>query len=154
VIRVLALDVDGVLTDGSVVLDEDGRERKALYYRDIDAVFAARRRGLVVALVTGEDSPIVDTIARRLEVEHVYRGEKDKEAVLPRLAAELGVGLDEVCFVGDSARDAPAFPLVGLGLAPADAHESARALAHRVLAAPGGRGAVAEACELLLDSGE
>jgi 3-deoxy-D-manno-octulosonate 8-phosphate phosphatase (KDO 8-P phosphatase) len=102
--------------------------------------------------VTGEDTPMVDAIARRLEVVHVYRGEKEKDVVLPRVAADLGVGLDEICYVGDSERDAAALPLVGLGLAPADAHESARSAAHRVLGAPGGRGAVAEACELLLAS--
>jgi YrbI family 3-deoxy-D-manno-octulosonate 8-phosphate phosphatase len=152
VIRVLALDVDGVLTDGSVVLNEAGRETKTLFYRDIDAVFAARRSGLTVALVTGEDTPMVDAIARRLEVDFVYRGEKQKEVVLRRVAADLGVGLDEVCYVGDSPRDAAALPLVGLGLAPADAHETARLAAHRVLAAAGGRGAVAEAYELVLAS--
>ena len=77
-IRVLVLDIDGVLTDGKVMLDDAGRELKMLSYRDIDAVFLARRRGVQVVLVTGEASPWVDMIARRLEIRHVYQGAKDK----------------------------------------------------------------------------
>jgi 3-deoxy-D-manno-octulosonate 8-phosphate phosphatase (KDO 8-P phosphatase) len=149
VIRLLVLDIDGVLTNGEVILDETGRESKSLSFRDIDAVFAARRAGLQLALVTGEATPIVDVIARRLEIERVYAGRKDKDAALRDVAADCGVELSEVCFVGDSARDAPALELAGLGLAPADADADARAAADRVLEASGGRGAVAEAIALV-----
>jgi YrbI family 3-deoxy-D-manno-octulosonate 8-phosphate phosphatase len=151
VIRILALDVDGVLTDGRVLLDESGRELKSLHYLDIDAVHAARRAGLVVALVTGEDTPLVDVVAQRLGVdhEHLQRGAKDKADAVSRLAEQLEATLEEICFVGDSPRDAPALEAVGLGLAPADAHETARRAADRVLTSPGGRGAVWEAWELI-----
>jgi 3-deoxy-D-manno-octulosonate 8-phosphate phosphatase (KDO 8-P phosphatase) len=144
-IRLLALDIDVVLTTGEVRLDEDGRETKTLFVRDLDAIFAARRDGLQVVLVTGEATPIVDVIARRLEVEHVYRDAKDKVAALDAVVRDLGVPLAEICYVGDGARDAPALTAAGLGLAPSDAGPEARAAADRVLESAGGRGAVAEA---------
>jgi 3-deoxy-D-manno-octulosonate 8-phosphate phosphatase (KDO 8-P phosphatase) len=153
VIRVLAIDIDGVLTTGDVLLDEEGRESKALFFRDIDAVFAARRAGLSLALVTGEATRMVDVIARRLEIERVYAGRKDKGEALAAVAVDLGVDLGEVCYIGDADRDAPALRAAGLGLAPADASDDACEAADRVLAHPGGRGAVAEAVKLILASG-
>jgi len=150
VIRVLALDIDGVLTDGKVTLDETGRELKTLSYRDIDAVFAARLRGVQVVLMTGEASPWVDMVTRRLEVSLVFREAKDKSQAVRALCRELGVNLKQVCYVGDSRRDAEALSIVGLGLAPADAAREARMAAHRVLKQPGGNGAVAEAVEIVL----
>jgi 3-deoxy-D-manno-octulosonate 8-phosphate phosphatase (KDO 8-P phosphatase) len=152
VIRVLALDIDGVLTNGEVRFDEEGRESKALFFRDIDAVFAAKRRGLRIVLVSGEATPLVDVIARRLEIADVYPAAKDKAAALGSIARDLAVPLGEICYVGDAPRDAPALELVGLGLAPADAAEEALAAADRVLRHDGGRGAVGEAIALVLAS--
>ena len=151
-IQVLVLDIDGVLTDGKVTLDDSGRELKTLSYRDIDAVFLAQRRGLQVVLVTGEAVPLVDTIARRLEISHVYRGAKDKCQALRSVCTELGVSLQQVCYVGDSQRDADALAMVGLGLAPSDAIRAAKVAAHRVLQHQGGDGAVAEAVEIVLQA--
>jgi len=151
-IQVLVLDIDGVLTDGKVTLDDSGRELKTLSYRDIDAVFLAQRRGLQVVLVTGEAVPLVDTIARRLEISHVYRGAKDKCQALRSVCTELGVSLQQVCYVGDSQRDADALAMVGLGLAPSDAIRAAQVAAHRVLQHQGGDGAVAEAVEIILQT--
>lgn len=151
-IQVLVLDIDGVLTDGKVILDDSGRELKTLSYRDIDAVFLAQRRGLQVVLVTGEALPLVDTIARRLEISHVYRGAKDKCQALRSVCTELGVSLQQVCYVGDSQRDADALAMVGLGLAPSDAIRAAQVAAHQVLQHQGGDGAVAEAVEIILQA--
>ena len=148
-IRLLLLDIDGVLTDGRVALDERGGESKTLAYRDIDAVFQARREGLRVALITGEASLLVEVIARRLEVDTVARGAKEKAGALRQLCATMGVPLAETCYIGDGDRDAAALSLVGLGLAPADASAEARRSAGRVLAARGGDGAVAEALALI-----
>ncbi|MBI3637446.1 MAG: HAD hydrolase family protein [Candidatus Rokubacteria bacterium] len=146
----LALDIDGVLTDGRVTLDESGHESKTLSYCDIDAVFTARRRGVRVVLVTGEDTPWVDMVAKRLEVDAVYRGVKDKRMALRRLGADFAVSPDTVCYIGDSQRDAEAFAEVGLALAPADAADAAQQGARHVLARRGGAGAVREAVELIL----
>ena len=153
-IRLVVLDIDGVLTTGEVLLDEEGRESKSLFFHDIDAVYEARRRGVEIALLSGEATPMVDVIARRLEVTDVYGGRLDKDAALADIAFDLGVPLDEVCYVGDSGRDAAALRIAGLGLAPADAVPAAHEAADRVLEHSAGRGAVREAIELVLQANE
>lgn len=150
-ISIIALDVDGVLTNGTVMLDEAGRETKALCYRDIDAVFLARREGLRIVLITGEQSPWVDMLANRLQVDRVYQGAKDKRKAIHRLIADEQIHLGDVCYIGDSRRDAEAFADVGFSLAPADAVSQAQQAADRVLKTKGGFGAVAEAVELILE---
>ena len=150
-IEVMALDIDGVLTDGTVTVDENNRESKTICYRDVDAVFEAHRRGLTVVLVTGEDSPWVKMIGEKLEVKHVYANAKDKLAALNKVAKDLGVTLSQICYVGDSNRDIPAIANAGLGYAPADAVAGAREAADRILQSGGGNGAVAETVELLLN---
>ena len=153
-IALVLLDVDGVFTDGTVLCSVNGEEEKSLFMRDVDAVFEARRRGVLVGLVTGEETPWVDFIARRLALQLVAKGAKDKLAAVRQLAQAQGVALDAVCYVGDSDRDAPALAAVGLGLAPRDASLEAKRAAAAVLSSPGGRGAVAEAIRLALRSGE
>jgi D-sedoheptulose 7-phosphate isomerase len=149
-IRVLALDVDGVLTDGSAN-NAEPTEGKRFSFQDLDAITRVKHAGVTVAIVTGEQGPSVDGIAARFGVERVVRGAKDKAAALDALANDLGVPLDAVCYIGDGDRDAPALSRVGLGLAPANATPSAKAAVDRVLTLPGGGGAVAEAVRLLLD---
>jgi D-sedoheptulose 7-phosphate isomerase len=149
-IEVLALDVDGVITDGSVTLGAHGAETKGIAMRDLDAIAAARRAGLRIALVTGESSGLVETIAARIAADCVIAGAKDKRVGLIQLCDRLAVSSDKICYVGDADRDALAFGSVGLSFAPADASQRARAKASRVLGARGGHGAVAEAVEILL----
>jgi D-sedoheptulose 7-phosphate isomerase len=152
-IQVLALDVDGVLTDGTASQVGNGSEQKRYSFHDLDAVSQALRSGLTVVLVTGEDTPAVDGIADRFGVKQVMRGAKDKLAALSRLSSELTVSLDRFCYIGDSDRDAPALSEVGLGLAPANATPAAKAAAHRILDRAGGGGAVAEAVSLIAKIG-
>jgi D-sedoheptulose 7-phosphate isomerase len=149
-IRVLALDIDGVLTDGTTAVNETADEQKRVSLQDLDAVTFAVRSGLKLALVTGEDTPTVDLIAKRFNIDQVQRGAKDKAAAICELSDKLGVSLSKFCYVGDGDRDAPALLKVGLALAPSNATDSARAAAHRVLSRRGGAGAVAEAVDLLL----
>lgn len=153
-IRVLALDIDGVLTDGKVELGRGGEESKGIAFRDLDAIAAARRAGVQIALVTGETGPMVDIIARRIDADRVLTGKKDKRAAMQELATTLATRPDQICFVGDADRDGRAFSSIGLGLAPADASPYARAEAHRVLTSRGGAGAVAEAVEIVLQTRE
>jgi D-sedoheptulose 7-phosphate isomerase len=148
-IKLLALDIDGVLTDGQFTLSASGEEVKRLDFHDLDALSAIMRAGMPVVLITGEAGPLVDSIARRFGVDVVIAGAKDKLAAVERVADEHGVTLSELCYVGDSDRDAPALSAVGLGLAPSNATASAQAAAHRVLNHRGGSGAVAEAITLL-----
>jgi len=149
-IELLAFDVDGVLTDGTAVLAADNHEGKRISFRDLDAVNRAKRAGLAIALITGEDTPAVDQMAHRFGIPQVIRGAKDKLAALEKLASQMGLPLEAICYVGDDDRDAPALSRVGLGLAPANASPTAKAAAHRVLRSAGGFGAVAEAVSLLL----
>jgi D-sedoheptulose 7-phosphate isomerase len=153
-IDVLALDIDGVLTDGRIALGRDGEETKGIAFRDLDAIAAVRRAGVKVALVTGEIGKLVDVIACRIGADEVFSGAKDKHAAMHQLATALDIDKKQICFVGDADRDAQAFGCVGLGLAPSDASPLARAKAHRVLAHRGGEGAVAEAIDIVLESRE
>ena len=151
-IELLALDIDGVVTDGKICIGAHGEETKGIAFRDLDALTKARREGLKLALVTGESGALQAAIAERLNADLVLSGAKDKVAAMRTLSEETGVALSAICFVGDADRDALAFGMVGLALCPADASPVARGKAHRVLEARGGEGAVAEAVELLLSS--
>ena len=148
-IKVLALDIDGVLTDGTGRLTNGDDEEKRFNFQDLDAVTQARCSGLGIAFITGEQTAAVDLIAKRFGVEVVIKGAKDKVLALAELSAQLQVPLSAFCYVGDSDRDAPAFSGVGLGLAPVNATPKAKAAAHRLLTRAGGAGAVAEAITLL-----
>jgi D-sedoheptulose 7-phosphate isomerase len=143
----LALDIDGVVTDGRVTLSAAGEETKSLNFHDLDGVTALMRSGMAVVFVTGESGQLAEMLAQRFGAK-VITGAKDKLSAIEKIAAEQGVGLHEICYVGDSDRDAPALHAVGLGLAPANATPVARAAARRVLNAAGGGGAVAEAVRL------
>lgn len=143
-IEVIALDIDGVLTDGKVTIDENNVESKTIFYRDVDAIYEAHRSGLTLAFVTGEDSPWVEMISRKLEIKHVYRGAKDKLKALRALSKDFNIELSHVCYVGDSNKDIPAIKAAGLGYAPSDALPGAREAADVVLNSAGGNGAVAE----------
>ena len=151
-IELLALDIDGVITDGKVCVGAHGEETKGIAFRDLDALAKARREGLKLALVTGETGALQAAIAERLNADLVLSGAKDKVLALRTLSEEMAVPLASICFVGDADRDALAFSIVGLALCPADASPAARAKAHRVLESRGGEGAVAEAVELVLCS--
>lgn len=149
-IKLLALDIDGVLTDGSTTLGAHRPEKKRLAFQDLDAINAAKRAGLKVALVTGESDGSVDLVAARTGVELVIRGAKDKLAALRFLAKKFHISLEEISYVGDGDRDAPALARVGFSLAPSNATFAARSSAQRLLDRRGGQGAVNEAVRLVL----
>lgn len=149
-VKLLALDIDGVITDGRAVLAPGAQDTKVLNFHDLDAITRLKRTGTAVALVTGESGPLVELIAQRFGVSLVRQGAKDKLAAVQQLAADLNVTLADIVYVGDADRDAPALAAVGLGLAPSTATPAAQAAAHRVLRSAGGAGAVAEAVRLIL----
>jgi len=151
-IELLALDIDGVITDGKVSVGSQGQETKGIAFRDLDALGKARREGIRIALVTGESGPLVNAIAERVGAEFVLCGAKDKVRALRTLSEDSEIDFSAMCFVGDADRDALAFFLVGLSLCPSDASPAARGKANRVLHAKGGEGAVAEAVEIVLHS--
>jgi len=148
IIEAIVFDIDGVLTDGTVEVGGGGRRR--LFLRDLDALTLARRAGLQVAFLTGEDSPEVRELVDRCGGGEAVFGGKEKAAGLAEIATRLGLPLEAVCYVADAGRDVDALRLAGLALAPADASAAARGAAARVLCASAGRGAVAEAVDLAL----
>jgi 3-deoxy-D-manno-octulosonate 8-phosphate phosphatase (KDO 8-P phosphatase) len=143
-LRLLALDVDGTLTDGSIFIGPGGEAMKAFSVRDGFGITLLRQAGLEIALITGRRSDIVERRAAELRIAHVRQAAGDKAATLRALCAELAIPLEAVAFMGDDWPDLPAMAIAGLALAPADADEAVRAQAHWVAASPGGRGAVRE----------
>jgi 3-deoxy-D-manno-octulosonate 8-phosphate phosphatase (KDO 8-P phosphatase) len=149
-IELLVLDVDGVLTDGRIVYTDDGREVKAFHVRDGSGLNLWKRAGKRAAIVTGRSSPAVDRRAAELGVAPVVQGAADKGEALRSVLAETGFQADRACAVGDDLFDLPMLAGCGLAVAVADACPELRAAAHYVTRAAGGRGAVREVVELLL----
>jgi len=150
-IRGVALDVDGVLTDGTFVWGPDGEEFKSFSFRDVMGVSLARKSGIVFALISGEASPLVERFAEKLGITDVYKGCKDKGVALREFAERHGLSLEEVCFIGDDVNDLPALTIAGLPAAPGDAHPRAKQAAVYVARAGGGRGAVREILDYVMD---
>ena len=151
-IRLLALDVDGVLTDGRLYLSPAGEELKVFHVRDGSGLVAVQRAGITVAIVSGRDSAAVSRRAAELGIRHVHQGVADKGAELDRLLADLAIEPAETACVGDDTPDLPMLRRAGLAIAVADAHPALAEAAHWTTAAPGGRGAVREVCDLLLSA--
>jgi 3-deoxy-D-manno-octulosonate 8-phosphate phosphatase (KDO 8-P phosphatase) len=149
-IRAIALDVDGVLTDGGVWWGPNGEEWKRFSFADIMGVSLARKAGLIVALISGEDSPLVDRFAAKMGIVHVEKNCKDKAAALERFAAASGVTLSEICFMGDDVNDLGALRLAGLAAAPADARPAVLQAVTFKATRNGGHGAVRELVDALL----
>jgi 3-deoxy-D-manno-octulosonate 8-phosphate phosphatase (KDO 8-P phosphatase) len=149
-LRAIALDVDGVLTDGGVWWGPDGQEWKRFSFADIMGVSLARKAGWTIALISGEDSPLVDRFARRLGIIHVEKNCKNKADALRRFAEAAAVPLSEICFMGDDVNDLSAMELAGLAAAPANAQPAVRQIASFVAKSNGGNGAVRELVDTLL----
>lgn len=150
-IKAIAMDVDGVLTDGSVWLDRTGHESKRLSFKDIMGISRGRQVGLLFALVSGEGGELLAAIATKLGVTDVYPDCKDKAAAVRDFAGRHEVDLSEVCYIGDDVNDLSALQICGLAVAPADAHPSALAIADIVTIRLGGAGAVREVVDALIE---
>ncbi|MCX6996558.1 MAG: HAD hydrolase family protein [Kiritimatiellaeota bacterium] len=148
-IRAVALDVDGVLTDGAFWWGPDGSEWKRFSFRDIMGISRASKAGLVFALISGEENELVTRYARKMNITSVYQGCKDKAVALRSFAKTQGLDLAQVCFMGDDINDVPALQLAGLPAAPADAHPSVLAVARYIARQTGGNGAVRELVDFL-----
>ena len=149
-VELLLLDVDGVLTDGRVVLDDNGVESKFFDVRDGHGLKMLQRAGVGVGLVTGRRSRVVELRARELGIDEVHQGVKDKLAVVRRVLSRRELSPERVAYVGDDVVDLPVMLQVGLAITVADAPGYVQERAHWVTAAGGGRGAVREVCEALL----
>lgn len=151
--RLLVLDVDGVLTDGALYFGARGEVLKAFHVRDGHGIKLLQADGVQVAVISGRRSPAVLRRCRDLGIRFVTQGATNKSAALDALLAEVGIDdAGRVACVGDDTPDVPLFARVGFSFAVADAHPLARAAAHAVTRLPGGRGAVREVCDLLMEA--
>ena len=149
-VRLLILDVDGVLTDGGIVLDDSGREYKRFHVRDGHGIKLLQQQGISVAIVTGRRSAVVEHRAWELGIREVHQGAVQKGPALEEVLEACGVAPAEAAMIGDDVVDLPILSRTGLAVAVADAHPAVRERAHWVTAAGGGRGAVREVADRIL----
>ncbi len=151
-IRLVIFDVDGVLTDGSLFIDDDGREYKAFNSRDGHGMVMLRDTDITVGIITGRSSEVVRIRMESLGIEHVYQGQRDKRPAYEDLKSRLGIDDAHVAYVGDDIVDLPVMRRAGLAIAVQDAHPFVKQHAHWQTPSPGGRGAGRDVCELLLQA--
>jgi 3-deoxy-D-manno-octulosonate 8-phosphate phosphatase (KDO 8-P phosphatase) len=151
-IRLLVLDVDGVLSDGQLLYGNNGEEIKGFYTPDGVGIKLLQRGGIPVAIITGRQSEIVIRRARELGIEHVIQGRDDKLTALQEMLAEQPVDISEVAYMGDDLPDLPAIRACGLGMTVEGSDAFVAAHADWRSQLPGGRGAVREACEFILQA--
>ncbi len=149
-VRVLLFDVDGVFTDGGVILGSGGFESKRFHIQDGMGITLAHQAGLETGVLTGRVSEAVERRARELKMRHVVQGAGDKAPAFAALLAREGLAAEEVAFMGDDLQDLPVMIRVGLAMAPANGRVEVRDRSHMVTHAIGGSGAVREAIEAIL----
>lgn len=151
-IQLIVFDVDGVLTDGVIAIDDDGKESKNFHVRDGSAIAGWIRLGGKAAILSGRKSRSVERRAQELGVSRVILGNPQKIKGFEEILDHADVSADRTCFVGDDLPDLPLFRRVGLAACPADAAEEIRESAHFISRFPGGRGAVHEVVSLVMKS--
>lgn len=149
-IQLLILDVDGVMTDGRIVMNDLGQEIKFFNVKDGHGIRLLLKAGIDVAIITGRESETVRRRAADLQIPMVYQGIRDKEAVCRNIMEDKGLEKEQVCCMGDDLPDIPMFRCAGLPIAVADATYETRNSALYITKAPGGYGAVREVCEIIL----
>lgn len=149
-VKVLILDVDGVLTDGRIIISDDGQETKCFDVRDGHGLKLMKRAGINVIFLTGRKSRVVEHRARELGVDKVYQGVLDKLAIYREILAADNLLPEQVAYIGDDIVDLNVLRRVGLSVTVSDAHSEVRASVDLVTERPGGRSAVREVCELIL----
>ena len=151
-VRLLVLDVDGVLTDGRLYYGARGEAVKVFHVRDGQGLKLLIAAGVTAAVISGRRSAMTARRCRELGVRHVLQGIDDKLAAFQRLCGRLGISSGECACVGDDVPDIPLMRAVGFSFAVADAHPQARSAAHVVTRLAGGQGAVREVCDYLLEA--
>lgn len=149
-IRLLLLDVDGILTDGRIVYDNNCVESKAFDVKDGHGLKMLQRAGIRVGIITGRSSKVVEHRAAELGIDILHQGAKDKLIPFRSILSELGIDAEAVAYVGDDLVDLPILTRVGFSATVADAVDEVGPLVDYVTRRPGGRGAVREICDLIL----
>jgi 3-deoxy-D-manno-octulosonate 8-phosphate phosphatase (KDO 8-P phosphatase) len=151
-VRLAIFDVDGVLTDGGLIFDEAGRENKVFNSRDGHGLKMLQGAGVELAVISGRRTEAVTHRMSGLGISHVYQGQQDKLPAFSELLAKLQITPEQTAYVGDDVVDLPIMLRVGLAVAVGDAHDLLFEHAHWRTPHPGGRGAVRDVCELILES--
>ena len=149
-IKAIALDVDGVLTDGTFYWGAEGQEFKQFSFYDVMGISIGLKGGLVFALISGENSTLVDRFAVKMSIVDIYKGCKDKAAALSSFCKKYDLDFSQVCFMGDDVNDLPALDLAGLSVAPANAHENVKKKVMLITKHRGGQGALRELIDHVL----
>lgn len=149
-IKLLAMDVDGTLTNAKVYYSKNGEEFKKFSIRDGMGIELLRRNDIMCAIVTSENSQIVIARANKLKIEHLILGSHNKKRDIIDLAKNLNLELDEVAFIGDDVNDIHPMQIVGASACPADSVEEVKKIVDYVCTRNGGNGAVREFCDLIL----
>lgn len=151
-IRLVIFDVDGVLTDGSLFLGDDGQEYKAFNSRDGHGMKMLQASGVDIGIITGRTSQVVKFRMDSLGIKHVYQGQLDKLPAFEELLQSLGLSPEQVAYVGDDVVDLPILIRAGLAIAVQDAHNLVKQHCHWITPSPGGRAAARDVCELIMQA--
>lgn len=149
-IKLIIFDVDGVLTDGSLYLDDEGRELKAFYSLDGHGIKMLKKSGVDIAIITGRTSNLMQVRAENLNIDHLYQGAEDKLEAFVALGNKLGMSAEQIAVMGDDVVDLPMMRRSGLSICVPAAPASVRQFAHYTTQLPGGKGAAREVCELIM----
>lgn len=151
-IKLLLLDVDGVMTDGSIILDNKGNELKRFHVRDGHGIKMLQKVGITVGIITGRRSKVVEVRAKELGITEVYQKIFKKSAIYEKLLKKYKCKDENVAFMGDDIVDQELLKRAGLSAAPCDAEEAAKKFADMITKRAGGRGAVRELTDLILEA--
>jgi len=151
-IKLLILDIDGVLSDNKLYYGDNGIEYKSFYTRDGHGMVMLQKSGIEIGIITGRKSPLIDKRMKDLKVKHVYQGKPDKLPTFLNLVKKLELSLDEIAYMGDDILDLPILTRVGLAACPKDADIEVLNRTALITENIGGQGCVREICELILKS--
>jgi len=151
-IKLLILDVDGVMTDNKLYYQDNGEEIKTFYTRDGHGMVMLQKSGIEIAIITGRKSKLVSKRMADLKVKHVHQGVPDKLPTFMSMAEDLSLNLEEVAYIGDDILDLPILKRVGLAVCPRDADKEVKPRVDLISEFNGGQGCVREICELLMKS--
>ena len=149
-IKAIALDVDGVLTDGTVIWGQNGEEFKKFSFKDIMGISLASRAGLLFTLISGEDNILIDRFAEKMRITDISKGCKDKAAALISFSQRNNIDMCHICYMGDDINDLAALELAGYSAAPSNANDIVKKKVDYIAVNEGGNGAVRELLDLIL----
>lgn len=152
-IKLAAFDVDGVMTDGGIIFDENGIEYKVFNAKDGHGIVSLNNAGIVTAIITGRKNGTVEHRAKNLKIKELYQGSKNKIADLEAIMAKYKITFEEVAYMGDDVPDLCILEKVALKGCPADAVDEVKKVANFVSSKDGGKGAVREFCDYILKKG-